>query len=296
MSTLTLRTRLAQTVACASLLAVHSVAEAAWPDDISLSSMPTYEGNRVLSTSTLSEAYTTLVRELGASIGSRALGPASTLGAGTEVSLTHQVGFISSRIPDGPSAWQRAHVDNDPSLVLWQPGIMVRKGLPFSLEVGMAGTWVGLSRQGTFGGWVRAALVEGYKPFPDVSVHGGYTGYIGNNELELGVARLGASLGSDFALGGQPGVRSVVLSPFVDVSLLWVSAAPILDDATQASIGAIPYGGRGDRGQVTPEKPLLMPQVSGGMQVVAGKMLLRIAGGYTPGTLATVDTAVGLTF
>ena len=68
MSTLTLRTRLAQTVACASLLAVHSVAEAAWPDDISLSSMPTYEGSRVLSTSTLSEAYTTLVRELGASI------------------------------------------------------------------------------------------------------------------------------------------------------------------------------------------------------------------------------------
>ncbi|HMV67845.1 MAG TPA: hypothetical protein PKA64_13430 [Myxococcota bacterium] len=274
-------------------------AQASWPDDVDLAGMVDQGGVAVVDETALGAAYQTVIRQLGAAVGTRVTLPAATLGAtGFELSLDTTASFLDARVDeDDPSPWQRAHVTETPSAQSIQPGIMIRKGLPMSLEVGFGGRWIGQSRQGVLTGFVRAALVEGYKPWPDINLHMGGSGYIGNDQLELGVFDVGVTIGTTAPLGPPKSVRIARLSPFVDATLMVVTASPRLDLATRDTIGAVAYGRRDtDQDPTNNSKALSIPNFSGGLQLEAGTFMFRVSGGYSLKAVPWVGGSVGFRY
>lgn len=274
-------------------------AQAGWPDDVSIGGMTEQGGIEQLDTPDLSADYRTVVSELGFSVGTATILAPHTLGArGFEIALDSGVAFLNTRDRDlQPSPWARAVIDEDPNSVQATPGLTIRKGLPLSLEVGLTGRWVSLSRQGVFGGFVRAGLVEGWKPFPDVAVRLGYTGYIGNDELELGVFDAGVTIGSTFSAGTKGGLKSTKLTPYLDVSLLVVSATPLASDEVVSQVGATTFGGTSNNPEVLPpEGALVLPRFSGGLELQLTRFVIRLSGGYALGATGNIAAAVGFRY
>lgn len=275
-----------------------SAARAGWPDDVSISGMTTYGGIDQLDTATLSEAYRTVIKELAVSTASSTIPAPGTLGSrGFEIVLDSGITLLDAFPGAEPTPWARAVGREDPAFLQGTPGLTVRKGLPLSLELGLTGRWVSQSGQGVFGGFGRIGLIDGWKPFPDLSLRVGYTGYVGNDELELGVADIGLTLGSTFALGGDGKLRSVKLSPYADVALLVVNATPLVSDAVVAQVGAVSFGGVSNNPDVLPpEGALVLPRFSGGLELRFARLVFRLSGGYALGATGNASAAIGFTY
>jgi hypothetical protein len=285
----------------ALLLLASPPAAAGWPDDVTLSSIPVHAGVPVSDTARLSADFGQLVRELGVAVASGPVFPAHTLGvAGFELSLDNTLSFIDVYSPDGePSPWDRAHAQETPSAVMWQPGLTIRKGLPFSTELAFRVRWIGLSRQAVVSGDVRIALVEKFKPFPDVNLHLGYSGYVGNDELDLGVFHLGGTLGSTFHVGPPKGPRNIAITPYADIRLLVIRATPSVSSDVATSAGLAHYGSQArnpDPDNLPTVKAVATAQFNGGVELVGGKLLFRVTGGYALRGLATVGTSIGFVY
>ena len=231
-------------VAALPLLAIAALgatpAAASWPDDVQLSQLATFEGENFTNVAANRKAYEQVVRELAAVVANKASAPASTSGiAGFDVALTSTVGFIDANGDNRSEAppWERTHADADPTHVAWVPGVSVRKGLPMSLEVGSNLGYVAFSRQTTFGAYGRCGLVEGYRQFPDVTVQVGYAGYLGNDELELGVMDTSFSIGYDLPFGQGRKYKTSSFSPWVSAGFLRINAAPLLPQDQQQELG-----------------------------------------------------------
>lgn len=283
------------------LFAASSPALAAWPEDVDLRGMSTHGGQPIADPAALGDDYGALVRQLGAAVGMRSVLPAATLGArGFELTFDQTLNFTDVTYnTDAVSPWDRASSQEDASPVLFQPGISVRKGLPMSLELGFHGRWMGQTRQGVFGGFVRAGLVEGWKPAPDVNLHLGYTGYIGNDQLDLGVFDVGLTIGTGAPVGPGKGARHAKISPFADVSLLVVTATPRLTPAEQNGIGAVTYGRRAYNDTVdvpSSQRAITMPQFSGGLEIQGGSVVFRLSGGYTLKAIPSVAASLGFVY
>ena len=275
-----------------------SAALAAWPEDVTISGMAEHDGRAVINTDLLGADYEVVIRELGTAIGSRSIAPPATLGlSGFEMSIDTVLTFPTFADTDSP--WDRVAQDEVASPVMYQPGITIRKGLPFSLEVGMSGRWMGNSRQGVFSGFLRAGLVEGYKPFPDVALHLGYSGYVGNDELEVGVFDIGLTIGTKFAVGPGEGARNARILPFADVTILSITSAPVIGPERSSAIGAIAYGPllrNPYPTAISSRNALTVPQFTGGLQVEVGKLMFRVSGGYALRSTPTVAASVGFTY
>lgn len=283
----------------AALLLLVSPARAGWPEDVSLSSMTEHEGIRQVDSEALGLAYATVVRELGIAIANKPLAPAETLGAsGFEFAIHNTLAFNSTRSPDGvePSPWSRVTPDEDPGAFMFLPTFSARKGLPFSLEVGGNMTWIGMTRTGAFSAYARGSVVEGYKPWPDLTFQLGYSGYVGNPELELGVLDAGVTLGSTFAFGSFPGIRSAQFSPYVNYTLYVISAAPILDAETEEAVGAVQYKGSTPNDAEGTVPALIAHQFTAGFQITNGTFLIRILGSWGPASMPTVTAGLGFSY
>ena len=274
-------------------LLLPSSALATWPDDVSLSSMTHHNGLPVTDQAALLESYERLVQELGAAIANKPYAPAATLGAngfGFSVGSTGMYTNPPSR--EGPTPWERAHADETPEAFLFVPTISARKGLPYSVEVGATLGWLGLTHQGVFSGFARVALLEGYKPLPDLTVQVGYAGYVGNPELEMGVVDLSVSLGSTFPFGTYKGIHHGQLSPYVNVGFLQVGAAPVVDAQTgEAIFGADAEATIGRRSGYG-----LRPQIAGGFNMSNSTVLFRAVATYAVGLPPTLHAGIGFTY
>jgi len=270
-------------------------------DDVSLSGMLEHDSKPVLDPTTVGADYEQLMRDLGALVGTQAMAPPATTGlTGFEVTVETTLGFHdlygrSERAFSGtPSPWDRAMADESSPSLLSATGIGLRKGLPYSIELQLKGRWIGVSRQGTIGGGVRAAILEGKRGWPDLGVHLEYTGYVGNRELRMGVLDVGLSLGGTAMAGKEGTKRTARIQPWVDVSLLAVSAAPLVPANDAALLGAVAYGRRSpDPEGIPTDKMLLMPRFTGGLQLDAPQFLVRLTGGYTLNAIAHAGVAIG---
>ncbi len=282
-------------------LAGFTVPTAHAADDVILTGMTEHDGRPVLDPVTLGADYEQLIRELGALVGTHAMAPPTTTGAtGFEITLEttaifHDLYGQGERAFAGrPSPWARAMDDEISPILLSGTGIGIRKGLPFSVELSLKGRWISVSRQGTIGGEVRAAILEGKRGWPDVGLHLGYTGYVGNRELRMGVLDAGLSIGGTAYAGKEGTPRKARIQPWVDVSLLSVSAAPLIDGETAALIGATAYGTRTPDPEAVPTtRPLVMPRFSAGLQLEGQVFLVRFTGGFTLPAVPHVGVSIG---
>lgn len=278
---------------------IASAALAAWPEDPSITGMVEHGGVRVVDTERLAGDYEQLVRELGTVVGNKPVLPASTTGLyGFEFALTTTFVFLdatSRESVDGEppiSPWDRAVPDEDAESYLFVPTFSVRKGLPLSTEIGASVGWVGLTRTGTASAYGRVALVEGYAPLPDVTLQVGYAGYVGNDELELGVMDLGVTVGGRFGLGSEKNVHTGRIEPFGSFTINRVTALPVVDATTAARTGAVAYRGR----DAAAKDPLVLPQLALGTQITNGNVHFRLAVSWCWKTLPTGTAGMGFTF
>lgn len=283
------------------MLLLTAVAWAAFPEDVSILAMEDYGGQ---STTTTGEddyvvaGYTTLVKELAATISNPMMSPAETLGVnGFYVGISNSFSFVRTGTIDGvhPTGWDLADPDEDPASYYFVPSVQVRKGLPASLEVGANFSWLGFSRTGAMGGYARWAPFEGYRRFPDVAFQVGYAGYIGNDELEVGVLDLNATIGYTVPFGVTEGIHQATFSPFLSVGQDRIHAAPRVDLTGSRLEGRVTEisGFKTDEGFDASLAPI---RIGGGFRIVNGDYTATFAASYPFGSVPTLNMALGVTY
>lgn len=266
-------------------------------DDITLSGLSGLQETDAQQTADLrKEAYNTVVNELGVAIANKPLAPAETLGVyGFDIGVGASVAFIHTRDTDlGPSAWTYVTEDEDPTDVLLIPWVQARKGLPLSLEIGGSVGYLGFTRQTCFSGFGRWGLIEGYSPIPDLTLQVGYSGYVGNDELEEGVMDVSGTLGYTLPFGTIMGINQAVFSPYLGVGNLFIHAQPRLSTEQQALLNIGPVSAL--PGAEARDMAFRHFVLNGGFRIVNGSFQLRIAASYAPKVLATVNAGMGFTY
>jgi len=206
------------------VLAAPEGALAGSPDDISvnrLASVPSVERQ---------SAFDFVVRELAMSISPHPAWSVGSLGLYEfEVSVDNRLAFVHAGPlgGDGSAPWEDMTEGGDPSNVQWIPTLRVRKGLPFSFEVGGDVGWHAGTAQMLIGGYGRLAFLDGWKRIPDAAIQLRYTGYVGNDQLELGVFETDLSVGYTFLMPGLSGHPDMFFSPFAGYGFLMSHAKPL---------------------------------------------------------------------
>ena len=154
-------------------------------------------------------AFRELAREFGLAMAPTLLAPAETLGyAGFYLGLEGTLTTINSSSSDRNNVWFRGTEDQNPDSVLFVPSIHVRKGLPFSFELGTSVSYVAATEQVLIGADIRWAILEGYRTgwkayFPDIAVRGAVNRLMGDDEMDLTVWSIDVSLSHPFSISGM---------------------------------------------------------------------------------------------
>lgn len=172
--------------------------------------------------------FRAFAREFGAAITSVTLTPPETLGhAAFSVNAELSVVNFSQATEDGDLSegvilpTQRLGTESagvDGALLI--PSIHVRKGLPWSFELGGRVGWIEKSRMAIASGEFKWALNEGFTFLPDVGVRGHVTRLFNTRDFELTAGGVDLSVGKQFAIGGM-----VTLTPYAGWNLVWVGAS-----------------------------------------------------------------------
>ena len=141
-------------------------------------------------------AVTPMPADLNASVGD----------AGFSIAFTPQVAFIhpTQRFSDGlgHDVWPTEAPKTGDSASLFLPTLHLRKGLPFSLEVGTDITYVAFSTMMGVSGSVKWTLVEGFQWFPDLAVRAFGGTVLGTGQLSIVTGGWDAGLSYRFPLAG----------------------------------------------------------------------------------------------
>lgn len=100
------------------------------------------------------------------------------------------------------------------------PTVHVRKGLPFSFEIGARAGWIEKSRMGVATLELKWALNEGFTYLPDIAVRGNITKLINSRDFDITSGGVDIGIGKQFAIAGM-----ITLTPYVGWNLLFVGAS-----------------------------------------------------------------------
>lgn len=177
-------------------------------------------------------AFKNLAREYAFALAPKLLSPAETLGVnGFQFGLIYGASTISS----DESYWQRGVEDESPSGMLHTLSLDMRKGLPFSFEVGGQATYLLDSELWAFGGSLKWALNEAVEQFPvDLAVRGGVSHLVGSTQLSLTMVSIDAVLSRSFGVGGV-----VNIGPYLAYSPVLTFARSDVIDATPGTSTAV---------------------------------------------------------
>jgi hypothetical protein len=104
--------------------------------------------------------------------------------------------------------------------VVLLPSVHIRKGLPWSFEVGVRAGWLEKSRMGTGTLELKWALNEGFTYLPDIAVRGFVTKILNSRDFDVTAGGLDLGIGKQFAIGGM-----VTLTPYIGWNLTFVGAS-----------------------------------------------------------------------
>jgi len=159
-------------------------------------------------------AFENLVRDIGIGLAPKFMGPASTLGA-LGFDVAYEMGWTD--INESEDYWAKALDGESADSMLTTSQLHIRKGLPFSMEIG--GTLGHLHNSGiwTVGMDVKYALLEGFRVLPDFAIRSNIHTVLGSNDVHILLTGGDAILSKEFGLGGLFRV-----APFVGYNLVYV--------------------------------------------------------------------------
>jgi hypothetical protein len=158
--------------------------------------------------------FRVFARQYAAGMTSVNLAPPETLGH-SGMSFTAELSVIDFGADDNQIKTEGTL--HQPMLL---PSIHIRKGLPFSFEIGARGGWVEKSRMGTATLELKWALNEGFTYLPDIGVRGNITKLLNSRDFDVTAGGLDIGIGKQFAIGGM-----VTLTPYVGWNLVFVGAS-----------------------------------------------------------------------
>ena len=194
-------------------------------------------GNPV-SSATANANFRLFARQFGAAMTSVNLAPAETLGhSGFSFTLEMctLLGFDKSEVglPTESPGGRKTQV-------MLVPSVHIRKGLPWSFELGARGGWIEKSRMGIATLELKWAINEGFRYLPDLAVRGAISKLINSRDFDVTAGGLDLGIGKQFALGGM-----VTLTIYGGWNLVFVGASsgtvdfdpsrPLADADTSAS-------------------------------------------------------------
>lgn len=179
------------------------------------------------------ERFRRLGNEIAFAMAPRATAPAESLGmSGFDLSLdmvvvpfnTHR-DYFRNQVTE---AEQRGRAPSSPQGVA---GFHVRKGLPFSFELGAHVNWLFSSSMLSIGADVRWTPIEGYKYLPDFSIRGSGSRLIGARDFDLTTLGFDLSVGKTIPIAGM-----FQLSPFGGWGMMFVNLNSQVLDATPDNV------------------------------------------------------------
>lgn len=182
-----------------------------------------------LGTSTKAKAFRSFAGQLGEVMTIKGVAPADSPGvAGFVFQIDRSFNDFDVKADGAENPWVLAHKKGDPADSMGTTQIHVRKGLPFSFEVGTVLTLLDdsdLMAVGVEGKW---ALHEDiFWPLPDLAIHGGVNTLLGSSDLVL------TNLQIDALTSLPIGISSVVnLTPFGGYGVVLPFSASRLIDTT----------------------------------------------------------------
>ncbi len=253
----------------------------------------TGEVSPCIATRTRDEAFRSFANELGLAVSPLGLQPAETLGiAGFSVQFDHSVASINS----DADYWSLAMVDGDAPSSLSVSTVHLRKGLPFSSELGLQVGYLWGSELATVGGELKIALLEDvFWPAPDIAIRGFGNALIGHRQLNLFTA------GADVIASVPFGVAGVVqLTPFIGYNLTVVYSGSRLIDASPGDllppIENAENPARSNRPEyVFATESDIFHRIFAGLRVQVAAVDLTLQGTFL-GEVTTVSLGVGLNF
>ena len=170
-----------------------------------------------------------LLTELGQVMGPKVMAPASTLGL-----AGFQFGFYPSftNIDEGGEQWKKAMptYGESPDSYLTVTSLHIRKGLPFSFELGAVLNHLLNSELFAIGAEARWALNEGYHFLPDLAVRGAVMRLLGSRDLDMVMGNTTLSLSKTFSIAGMS-----TLTPYAGWDMAIINGSSHVLDATPAS-------------------------------------------------------------
>lgn len=201
------------------------------PNDFRLNA--TKDGQGILFSGTNApnaERWERFTTELAYVLDPRLVGPGETLGYGGFQVAANWAGTVVSA---GDGIWdvtEAAQRDGGEANGFLQTLTLdVRKGLPFSFELGANFTWLAESNLFAPGLDLRWTIMEGYKIAPEFGVRASVSHLIGSRDLNLTTVGLDAIVSKGFGLGGV-----VHLAPYLSWSVMLVPASSRVIDPTPA--------------------------------------------------------------
>lgn len=158
------------------------------------------------------------IMEYAYGVSPRLLAPAETLGysgfyMGLEGTLTPRFG--------SEDLWTKGTAADGYVDALFMPAVHVRKGLPWSFEIGGSLNYLAESELVGLGGEVKWSLFEGYQhnfrgALPDVAARGTVMRIMGQTDIDMTIIGVDGSISYPFGIGGM-----VTLTPYGGFQYLW---------------------------------------------------------------------------
>lgn len=181
-------------------------------------------------------AFEHFMAEYAFGVSPKLLSPASTLGySGFYLGIETSVMGIPSGGKDAfngsnynDSRWRigTANRDNSVPPPMFFPTIHVRKGLPWSIEVGSSISYLAKSELVALGGEIKWSLFEGYSKgflgaLPDVAVRGAVNRIIGQTDVDMTSVGADASISYPFGIAG-----AISIEPYAGYQYMWTIIRP----------------------------------------------------------------------
>jgi len=180
------------------------------------------------------QRYRALTAELALSMMPKPMQPAETLGmsgfefaiASTSTNISQKAAYWQGQA--GQTVMEKGKVPSS----LWTPTLHVRKGLPFSGEVGAALTYMAFSDMFMLSGEAKIALHEAHHRWvPAVAVRFSGGKLIGASDLDISTAEWGLITSLPVGLGGM-----ALLTPFVGMGQLYSEVnSDVIDETPEIS-------------------------------------------------------------
>jgi hypothetical protein len=164
--------------------------------------------------------FRAFTRRLSAAMTSVNLMPPETLGH-SAFAITAELSVISMQNADGQLANKGTEFPSVGPLqgALLMPSIHMRKGLPFSFEIGARASWLEKSRMGAGTVELKWALNEGWRYIPDIAVRAYVTKLLNTRNFDVTSGGLDVGVGKQFAIAGM-----VTLTPYLGWNLGFTGA------------------------------------------------------------------------